>query len=97
MLFAAMRFEKIRAVIEQARANLDRARRLILDPRRLSLTQTEHAAIAEAIAAGDGDRAAAAMRAHIDKVTGELLAFARHAPESFADGDRFTPEMFPFG
>jgi len=97
MLFAAMRFEKIRAVIEQARANLDRARRLILDPRRLSLTQTEHTAIAEAIAAGDGDRAASAMRAHIDKVTGELLAFARHAPESFADGDRFTPEMFPFG
>src|SRR5690242_3308382 len=55
MLFAAMRFEKIRAVIEQARANLDRARRLILDPRRLSLTQSEHKAIADAIARGDPD------------------------------------------
>jgi DNA-binding GntR family transcriptional regulator len=97
MLFEAMRFEKIRAVIEQARANLDRARRLILDPRRLSLTHAEHKAIADAIAAGDADAAAAAMRHHIDKVTGELLAFARDNSASFADGDRFTPHMLPFG
>jgi GntR family transcriptional regulator, rspAB operon transcriptional repressor len=97
LLFEAMRFERIRAVIEQARANLDRARRLILDPRRLSLTQTEHKAIADAIALGDGEEAAAAMRAHIDKVTGELLEFAREAPGLFADGDRFTPDMLPFG
>lgn len=97
MLFEAMRFEKIRAVIEQARANLDRARRLILDPRRLTLTQSEHQAVTDAIAAGDGDRAAAAMRAHIDKVTGELLAFAQQSPELFADGDRFNPNTLPFG
>jgi DNA-binding GntR family transcriptional regulator len=97
MLFEAMRFEKIRAVIEQARANLDRARRLILDPRRLSLTHAEHKAVADAIAAGDADAAAAAMRHHIDKVTGELLAFAREKPAAFADGDRFTPDMLPFG
>ena len=68
-----------------------------IDPRRLSLTQTEHKAIADGIAAGDADRAAAAMRAHIDKVTGELLAFAREAPELFADAERFTDDTLPFG
>jgi DNA-binding GntR family transcriptional regulator len=94
MLFEALSFGRIRAVIDSARANLDRARRLILDPRRLSLTQSEHRAIVDAIAAGDADRAAAAMRAHIDKVTGELLVFARQAPELFADSDQFAADDF---
>src|SRR5689334_9657470 len=71
ILFEAMQFSRIRAVIDSARANLDRARRLILDPRRLTATQTEHRAIADGIAAGDADRAVLAMRRHIDKVTGE--------------------------
>jgi DNA-binding GntR family transcriptional regulator len=88
ILFAAMRFDRIRAVIDSARANLDRARRLILDPRRLTTTQAEHRAIADGIVAGDAERAVAAMRQHIDKVTGELLAFARTAPELFADSGR---------
>jgi DNA-binding GntR family transcriptional regulator len=97
ILFSALRFDRIRAVIEAARANLDRARLLILDPRRLTMTQSEHKAIADGIAAGDADRAAAAMRTHIDKVTGELLAFARQSPELFADSERFTDMTLPFG
>jgi DNA-binding GntR family transcriptional regulator len=96
ILFEAMAFSRIRAVIDSARANLDRARRLILDPRRLTATQAEHKAIADGIAAGDAERAVAAMRRHIDKVTGELLAFARQAPELFADPDRFA-DVPPFG
>jgi DNA-binding GntR family transcriptional regulator len=97
ILFSAMQFGRIRAVIEAARANLDRARLLILDPRRLTLTQAEHKAIADGIAAGDAEAAAAAMRAHIDKVTGELLAFARTSPELFADSERFATATLPFG
>ncbi len=97
MLFEAMQFARIRAVIDQARANLDRARRLILDPRRLSMTQAEHKAITDGIAAGDGERAATAMRAHIDKVTGELLVFARETPELFADGERYARDTTLFG
>lgn len=97
ILFSAMQFDRIRAVIEAARANLDRARLLILDPRRLSLTQAEHKAIADGIAAGDADAAARAMRAHIDKVTGELLDFARQSPELFADSERFAAVTLPFG
>ena len=95
-LFEALRFPRIKSVIDSARANLDRARLLILDPRRLSNTHAEHKAIADAIAAGDPDRAAAAMRAHIDKVTGELLAFARQTPDLFADSDRFSDADLPF-
>jgi DNA-binding GntR family transcriptional regulator len=90
ILFEAMQFGRIRAVIDSARANLDRARRLILDPRRLTATQSEHKAIADGIIAGDAERAVAAMRRHIDKVTGELLAFARTAPELFADSERLA-------
>jgi DNA-binding GntR family transcriptional regulator len=97
ILFAALSFDRIRAVIDSARANLDRARLLILDPRRLSITQSEHKAIADAIAAGDADRAAAAMRAHIDKVTGELLEFARQTPELFVDGERLANDTLLFG
>ena len=96
ILFEAMNFSRIRAVIENARANLDRARLLILDPRRLTATQAEHKAIADGIAAGDADRAVAAMRKHIDKVTGELLAFARTAPDLFADADRLNDDIHLF-
>ncbi|RYE07352.1 MAG: GntR family transcriptional regulator [Hyphomicrobiales bacterium] len=97
ILFEAMRFDRIRAVIDSARANLDRARHLILDPRRLSHTHAEHKAIVDGIAAGDADRAAAAMRQHIDKVTAELLVFARSHPELFADSDRLAEDLPLFG
>ena len=96
ILFEAMNFSRIRAVIDSARANLDRARLLILDPRRLTATQAEHKAIADSIAAGDAERAVAAMRRHIDKVTGELLAFARTSPDLFADAERLADDIALF-
>jgi hypothetical protein len=37
------------------------------------------------------------MRAHIDKVTGELLVFARKSPDIFVDGDKFDGTTLPFG
>lgn len=87
LLFGALNFSKIRTIIESTRANLDRARRLILSPRRLALTLSEHQAIVDAIAAEDAAAAVAAMRAHLDAVLVELLAFARDNPHLFADGD----------
>jgi DNA-binding GntR family transcriptional regulator len=95
ILFETMRFGRIRAVIESARANLDRARRIVLDPRRLATSLAEHQAIAGAIAAADAEAAVAAMRSHIDAVTGEVLAFARAAPEQFADSGG-TEDPHPF-
>jgi DNA-binding GntR family transcriptional regulator len=101
MLSASMRFDKIKVVIEAARANLDRARRLIVTPRRLAFSLREHQAVFDAIAAGDAGRGAAAMRAHIDSVMVEVFAFARERPELFADsGPRPAStdgSEFPFG
>jgi DNA-binding GntR family transcriptional regulator len=96
-----MRFTKVKGVIENTRANLDRARRLILTPRRLEVTIAEHQAILDGIAAGDAHRAAAAMRAHIDSVMAELITFARDRSELFADGQSLREDKnyasFPFG
>lgn len=100
MLFASMNFSKIKAAIEAARANLDRARRLIITPRRHNYSCTEHQAVFDAILANDAAAATAAMRAHIDSVMGELFDFARDRPELFADGGDFATAMrgdFPFG
>jgi DNA-binding GntR family transcriptional regulator len=101
LLFASMRFSKIKASIEAARANLDRARRLIITPRRLAYSMSEHQAIFDAILANDAVRAAAAMRAHIDSVMAELFDFARDRQELFADGGEHAAAAmrhdFPFG
>ena len=101
IIFGDMRFTKVKAVIENTRANLDRARRLILTPRRLEDTIAEHQRILDAIETGDSQRAAAAMRAHIDSVIAELLAFARGNAGLFADGQLLRDEpgygAFPFG
>lgn len=91
VLVGAMGFAKVKAIVESARANLDRARRLIITPRRLVHTLSEHQAIYDAIAAGDADAAEAAMRAHIGAVMTELMEFAADNPELFADGDTHQP------
>lgn len=101
LLLAGMRFPRLRAVIEAARANLDRARRLVITPRRLAYSLAEHGAVFDAIVAGDAARATAAMRAHIDSVMAELFDFARDRPEHFADGGEPAAAAmrhdFPFG
>lgn len=90
LLFAAMQFSKVKTIIDTIRANVDRARRLITKPRRLGPTIEEHEAIVKAIAAGDGDAAAQQMRAHIDAVMAEIVAFAQQEPQHFADGETLS-------
>jgi DNA-binding GntR family transcriptional regulator len=101
IIFNHMNFSKVRAVIEGTRANLDRARRLILSPRRLEMSLGEHEEILAGIVAGDSARAATAMRTHIDRVMAELIDFARENPHLFADGDLLSADpdyaSFPFG
>ena len=99
IIFRSMRLTKVKAIIDKARANLDRARRLIITPRRLNHTIAEHQAIFDGILAGSAPQAIAAIRAHIDAVMIELFAFAQERPELFADGAEFTTEDndFPFG
>lgn len=99
IIFRSMRFTKIKGIIDSARANLDRARRLIITPRRLALTIAEHQAIFDGILAASQDQATRAIRAHIDAVMVELFAFARERPALFADGDTLgsDSDSFPFG
>ncbi|WP_172124282.1 MULTISPECIES: GntR family transcriptional regulator [unclassified Devosia] len=99
IIFRSMRFTKIKGIIDSARANLDRARRLIITPRRLALTIAEHQAIFDGILSGDQNQATSAIRAHIDAVMVELFAFAREYPHLFADSDESadTPDTFPYG
>jgi DNA-binding GntR family transcriptional regulator len=99
IIFRSMRFTKIKGIIDSARANLDRARRLIITPRRLALTIAEHQAIFDGILAQDQGQATRAIRAHIDAVMVELFAFAREHPALFADGATLgsDSDSFPFG
>jgi GntR family transcriptional regulator, rspAB operon transcriptional repressor len=100
IILGDMSFTRVRAVIENTRANLDRARRLILTPRRLEVTMAEHQAIVDGILAGDAQRAARAMRSHIDSVMAELIGFARDNARLFADGGMLSEPgyaTFPFG
>jgi DNA-binding GntR family transcriptional regulator len=101
IIFGDMSFTRVKSVIEGTRANLDRARRLILTPRRLEVTIAEHEKILAGIVAGDGWQAATAMRAHIDSVMAELIDFARENPSVFADGGQLVSDpgyaTFPFG
>ena len=99
IIFRSMQFTKIKNIIDSARANLDRARRLIITPRRLALTIAEHQAIFDGILAQNQDQATRAIRAHIDAVMVELFAFARETPGLFADGAALGTDRdsFPFG
>ncbi len=99
IIFSAMQFTRIKTIIDSARANLDRARRLIITPRRLALTIAEHQAIFDGILASDPAQAIRAIRAHIDAVMVELFAFARDQPDLFADGKTLgtDSDSFPFG
>ncbi len=85
LLLSALHFNRIKTIIDSARANVDRARRLIQSPRRMAVTVAEHEAILSAITAGEADAAARAMRTHIDEVMDELSRFVRDHPEHFAD------------
>lgn len=99
IIYRSMRLTKVKTIIDSARANLDRARRLIITPRRLALTIAEHQAIFDGILAQNQDQAARAIRAHIDAVMVELFAFAREHKDLFADGTTLgsDSDSFPFG
>lgn len=77
-------FPRVTVAIDAARAGLDRFRRMIGTMHRSNLTYQEHAAIAEAIRAGDGAAAANAMRLHLDAVDTFLTEFARADPDLFS-------------
>jgi DNA-binding GntR family transcriptional regulator len=68
-IFGAIETPRALRLLEAARAPLDRVRRLALpDLGRPEQTLAEHRALVDAIRSGDGEYAAAAMRAHLTMV-----------------------------
>ncbi len=83
-LFDVLAMRRVAEVVETSRAQLERARRLLLPKpgRRLS-TVGEHRAIHAALMARDPTGAAEAMAAHLDVVMAELKDFSALRPELF--------------
>lgn len=78
--------ERVWRIVNGAKAQLDRVRRLSIPiPRHHGVVITEHSAIARAITDGDPDAAAAAMKIHLDRV---FTMIRRHLDER---RDYFAP------
>jgi DNA-binding GntR family transcriptional regulator len=75
---------RISEVLEPIRTHLERVRRTLLpEPGRMQETFAEHEAIYRAIKEHAPDRARAEMANHLDRVAGELQAFAARHPDFF--------------
>ena len=85
ILLDALGFARVKTVVEAARANLDRVRRLLSSPRRHALTLAEHEQIVACLQAGDSETARLAMERHLDSVITELVSFAAENPTLFED------------
>lgn len=71
------------SAVRSMRPHLARARRISQDnPARLRAAAREHALIAEAIAAGDGELAASATHIHLDQSLKSILASSHEVQES---------------
>lgn len=87
ILLNAAGYKRMKAMVDTARNNLDRARHLSNKIRQLPLAFSEHVAIAEAIATGNPDAAAGAMRTHLDAMVTSVFEVARQSPTLFSDGE----------
>lgn len=83
-LLDSLAMRRVAAVVDSSRAQLERARRLLLPtPTRNRNTLREHEAILDGLAARSAEKAAAAMRAHLDAGMSHLRRFAARQPELF--------------
>jgi DNA-binding GntR family transcriptional regulator len=82
MLLDALGYERVKAAVETARANLDRLRLALLAQRQRT-TVHEHRAIVAALARHDAPAAGAAMEAHLDGVMNDLMVYAERHPDAF--------------
>jgi DNA-binding GntR family transcriptional regulator len=83
-LFDGLAMRRVAEVVDASRAQLERARRLLLPmPTRNRNTLREHRAILDALAAQDAGLAAAAMGAHLDEGMAQLRRYAAGRPDLF--------------
>lgn len=83
LLLIPLDYKRMKAMVDTARNNLDRARQMTNTMRRIALGIEEHAEIVDLVAAGKPDPAARAMRRHLDGMISELEALAAQRPELF--------------
>lgn len=83
MLFDRLGMRRLADAVESSRAQLERARRLLLPTARTPGSLREHRAILAALAKRDPGTAAAAMGAHLDAVLAEIKRFAARQPQLF--------------
>lgn len=83
-IFDRLAMRRVADTVESSRAQLERARRLLLPtPGRNQNTLREHRAVFGALARRDAAAAAGAMGEHLDEVMAELRRFAARQPELF--------------
>ena len=80
-------FERVKASVFAARAQLDRLRLFMCTPQRQASTLAEHRRIIDALSSRNPAAAAQAMEHHLNIVMNELADFAANHPEVFANGE----------
>ncbi len=77
--------EQVCRLIDDAKAHMDRLRRLdLMKPETLRELIEDHRQIVDAIARGDGDEAEASLRVHVRRALGRLPDLMDRSPEYFA-------------
>jgi GntR family transcriptional regulator, rspAB operon transcriptional repressor len=79
----ALSLPRVKDIVGTERNALDRARQLLFNESRGAQTMKEHARILRALKSRDAERAAEAMRQHLDMVATELHRFATQRPDLF--------------
>jgi len=90
LLLEELGYERVKAAVEAARANLDRMRLFLCTPERQAATFAEHLKIAAAMRHRDAAAAGRAMEAHLDAVMAELVDFAAAHPDAITADERDT-------
>jgi DNA-binding GntR family transcriptional regulator len=83
LLLDELAFPRVTIAVDAARASLERARRLLMSPRRHAATLVEHTAIVARLKTRDSAAAATAMESHLDAVLSELTAIMSVNPAAF--------------
>jgi DNA-binding GntR family transcriptional regulator len=88
LFLAELGYDRVKASVFAARAQLDRLRLFMCTPRRQASTFAEHRRIVDALASRDPAAAGQAMEHHLNIVMNELAGFAADNPDVFSNSVR---------
>lgn len=88
LLLAELGYDRVKASVSAARAQLDRLRLFMCTPRRQASTFAEHRRIVDALASRDPENASLAMEDHLNTVMNELSDFVSNHPDVFANREQ---------